>query len=255
MPLTAVERRHVRALLNGEAVGASQSVAADSTTHADGTKVVVVVGAHPWAGASTVALALADAAALGEQGVLLVDAAARKSSGLVGVTDRELGVGADGCSVGRRGAVEVRRAAVPGREPAQLMSPRSQDGVVVVDAGRCVSQPGSWQELATRSLLVLVCRATIPGFRAAEVALNQFGRRDALLAAVGSGRLSGVVQASAGLRVAEVRDHHRLVCFPHHGRLDVEGLDDRPLPKALLTSAGQVWTALSGDGAPNADQR
>jgi len=256
MSLTTLERRQVRALLHGGSdVPAPRTQTADQaqepTTPGD-RKAVLVVGAHPWAGASAVALALADAASLRQDRVLLVDGTVRQLSGLVAATDRELGDDRDGWSVGRRGAVEVRRAGTTHLEPSKLPVPRWNNGVMVVDSGRCATDLADWQDAPLyRWPFVLVCRATIPGLRAAEVALKNLRRTEVVLAALGACRLSNVVAASAGPLITHLRRQSRLVCFPYDRRLDVEGLDERALPKASLASAAKVWAALSPALSPD----
>lgn len=216
---------------------------------------VMVVGAHPWAGASTVAVALADAAAGRVDDVRLVDGASRDASGLACVADRELGVGREHCLLGRRGAVEVRRPAYDGVTPGDMTLPIPQtNGTVVIDAGWRFTElsgtPGWPQALLSRAPLALVCRATVPGTRRAEIALSQLDRSDVVVAALGARRLPGAVHAALGPRVKQAYDERRLVCLPHDRRLDVEGLDDSPMPKGVLAGAGRVWDALQVDSEP-----
>ena len=201
---------------------------------------MLVAGAHPWAGASAVALALADEVATRRDGVLLVDAAPHESSGLVAVAERELGMRRDGWSVGRRGAVEVLRGAGQ-TGMGEIRPPAAAGGLVVVDTGRLATDLLSWGD---RPRLVLACRATIPGFRSAEIALHRLSTPDVVIAAVGARRLDRAVRASAGRHVSGALVEDRVVCFEHHRRLAFEGLDDRPLPKSHLSSAAQVWAAL-----------
>ncbi len=257
MSLTALERRQLRALLAGrsdESKHRSNQHEAIGGTGAAARRAVFVVSAHPWAGASEVALAMADLASRRLAGVVLVDAAERPSSGLIGVTEREFGQRQDGWSVGRRGDVELRRHVTADLQLLDHSVTRSRGGAIVVDAGPCVADRAAGPaRFGDDDAVVLVCRATIPGFRATEVALSRLGQLDRsalVLAAVGVRRLSGVVRGSAGPLLHQLNDRGRLVCFPYVRRLEVEGLDDRPLPSVLLSSAADVWARLPNAATP-----
>ncbi len=163
--------------------------------------VVPVLGAHPQAGASGVALALADAAAAAGFRVQLIDSADPARSGLVGVCQVE------GRSVpcGEQSAVRLaerrlphstvlvrrligtglpqRLAAVP--HPLQWAAAGGEDvDLTVVDTGWDLWQlmsPGSpigplvWCGLAgVPTLPVLAVRATAPSAALAEVVLSRY---------------------------------------------------------------------------------
>ena len=247
MALTTVDRTHVRALLDGRPPELPSIGAADAPVAPAAPRRYVVVGAHPWAGASTVALALADRASRGHEHVVIVDAAGRADSGLLTVAERDLPA-RDGWAVGMRGAVEVRRPLSTSTPPRLATGPH--DGLLFVDAG-CRDE--ALVDSGDASGVVLVCRATVPGLRSAEVALHRLGARGVVLAVVGARRLPNVVQRTAGLRVSELQATGRVVCFDHDRRLAVEGADDRPLPKPLLASAGRVLDILEADAVTDGE--
>lgn len=242
MSLTAPDRRQFRAVLDGRPPQTSTCDAVIGPVNAVTSERYLVVGAHPWAGTSSVALALADQSCSRNGRTILRDTAPREASGLLAVARRELRP-RDGWAVGARGSVEVRRAlrADSDRQPAT-----AGVGRVFVDAG-CHGH-GRVDRDANAGV-VLVCRATIPGLRFAEVALHRLGVPGIVLAAVGHRRLPRVVEASAGPRVDELLASGRVVCFDHDRRLATEGLDDRPLPKTLLASASRVLDVLERDAA------
>jgi hypothetical protein len=247
--LTNVDLTHVRALLDGRPPELPSIDAADASVAPAAPRRYVAMGAHPWAGTSTVTLALAERASRGREHVVIVDAADRADSGLLTVAERDLPA-RDGCATGVRGAVQVRRP-FPGKaSPRPAAGPH--DGLVFFDAGcqdEALTDPGD------PSGVVLVCRATVPGLRSAEVALHRLGARGVVLAAVGARRLPNVVRGTAGLGVSELLATGRVVCFDHDRRLAVEGPDDRPLPRPLLASAGRVLDLLETDSVMDGGER
>src|SRR4051812_2315580 len=101
-----------------------------------GHPVVLVVAGHAGAGASTVALAVAEGLAE-DRPVQLVDYAEPVRSGLAAASAIELGTDGAGWRRGRRGRLDVFRFA---EHPADgdlppLPEPDDADGLVVVDAG------------------------------------------------------------------------------------------------------------------------
>ena len=242
---TLLDRRQLREALHGRPVPtAVPAPLPRQPAPAVGGRTITVVGAHPWAGVTTVALAVADVASTHGR-VILRDEHARDRSGLLAVSHRDLGVRPDGALVGQRGAVEFHTAPVS--------SPHQGDsGMTVRDAG-AVTGPLTGEA----GPLVLVCRATIPGFRAVEVALNRLAiqSEDVVLAAVGCRRLPGVVRGSAGPAVNALHAARRVVCVDHDRRLAVEGLDERPLPASVLASGRRILRVLLPDLEPTLPKR
>ena len=141
--------------------------------------VVMVVGCHGGAGASTVALSVAEA--LGEAGrsVRLLDCASPQRSGLLTAVDAELGVDGSGWRQGRRARLPIDRVvdalASATDVPAPPEVPLGAAEVTVVDTGWGavdVLAAESWLAQAAESAaVVLVARATIPALRQLEQAL------------------------------------------------------------------------------------
>ena len=249
MALTTVDRTHVRALLGGRPPELPSIDAADAPVARAVPRRYVAMGAHPWAGTSTVALALAERASRGHEHVVIVDAAGRADSGLLTVAERDLPA-RDGWAVGIRGAVQVRRPLSVKAPPRPAIGPH--DGLVFVDVG-CRGE--ALVDSGDANGVVLVCRATVPGLRSAEVALHRLGARGVVLAVVGVRRLPNVVRGTAGLGVSELLATGRVVCFDHDRRLAVEGPDDRPLPRPLLASASRVLDLLDTDAVTDGEER
>jgi hypothetical protein len=220
---------------------------------------VSVLAAHGGAGSSTVALALADelthdVPAVGDAArspVRLVDRAVPESSGLVAAAEREVASPYPGWRARQRGPVVIYAL-----DPS-CPSPSSDwvaffegEGHTIVDFGRpwpCEGLPCS--DESTRTLVV--CRATVPGVRRAELALAEIGG-DVLLAAVGSRRWPGEVEATFGPRTRSVVEDGRCVLFPSHRRLERCGPDSSPFPRRITASASRLaglLCPLTSEGA------
>ncbi len=237
MKATLIERRQLREALHGRpAPTAAPAPLPTQPAPAVGGRTITVVGAHPWAGASTVALAIADVACMHGPAVLR-DEHTRDRSGLLAVSHRDHGVRPDGTLVGQRGGLEVHTAPTP--RPDHVGS-----GITVRDAG-VVTGP----LIGEAGPVVLVCRATIPGFRAVEVALSRLAVQEGgvVLAAVGTRRVPGVVRGSAGPAGNALYAAGRVVCVDHDRHLAVEGLDERPLPASVLASVRRILRVLLPD--------
>ncbi len=231
---------------------------------------VVVRAAHGGAGASTVALAVADATTATGRRTHLVEFVAPARSGLLGVATAELGVDPSGrWRHGSRGNVTVSRPT--GRTaagttdvgaggvgaatwPATVHRSVDSGGVTIFDAGLArgdgplattsglrLAAPGGGDELGGLVTLV-VFRVTVPGVRHAEFLLA--GLTGAVvLAAVGPARWPGEVRSSTGPLLAGYRGSGLLITVPLDRRLEVSGLDTGPLPKQVA-AAGRDLLAL-----------
>lgn len=208
-----------------------------------GGRAVLVVAGHAGAGASTVALALAEGLAEGGR-VQLVDYSEPARSGLSAAPTIELGIDSAGWQCGRRGRLDVVRLA---RRSADGTLPRlpdaDADATVVVDAGwstTCALLDSS------RSLvgcaLVVVTRITVPAVRQTERVLAAFGG-EAALAAVGPAWWPRLVEASCGPRLREARSKGQVVPVPVDRRLQTIGLTGDRLPKSVA-AAGRALAAL-----------
>jgi hypothetical protein len=224
-----------------------------------GSTDVVVLAAHAGAGASTVAVALADAAAERGEAVRLIDAATPNRSGLIAATDAELGVNGSGWLRGRRRGVDLDRVADPVSSPSELPlpSPLAADSIRVVDAGWdpwWLWQDRAWpSELLETCRAVVVCRPTVGGVRQCERVLDQLDRR-LVVAVVGprSGRWPGAVRASFGERLEAARADGRVVAVPLDRRLAVAGIDSSALPRGVLSAGRRLLDVLAIPVSPKA---
>ena len=215
---------------------------------------VAVVAAHSGAGASCVALALADGYDAAGRACRLIETAHPSRSGLVAAATAELGSDASG--TWRRGS--RRRITVYRRAEATAPSswPTVVEGATVVDLG-LPAPAGVRRLLDTRPTVVVVCRVTVPGMRAAEQLLAALDGTRVVLAAVGPGRWPGEVTATIGARVRQLRNSRQLVGVPDDRHLQVTGATTSPLPKSVSAAGrellGLIDAAHSGgaDGPPH----
>lgn len=239
-----------------------------------GAGTVLVLGAHGGAGASTVALALADALADGlaetsgtpSADIRVIDLASPASSGLAPAAECVIASQYPGWRAARR-----RRATIyspTSDHPSQLTladvpeALTSGVGYTVIDLGR-PWQPGTTDPSATldRSswatpCTVLVCRATVPGLRHAEGALEEIAKLptelcgDVSLAAVGTRRWPSEVVASFGSHTAAAVAHRRCVLMPPDRRLARRGPEFARFSKPVAASARRLTALLSASPPP-----
>ena len=232
---------------------------------------LTVVPAHAGAGASIVALALADAFADAQNDaghVHLIGCADPASCGLAAATEIELGIDATGAwQVGRRGMVTLHRRAVVAQRgnawvwPDMLRS--SGDGspkqVVIVDLSGigAVGEPGNGL-VREAPVTVLVAHTSVPGMQAVDrivgrwQALPSVDASDrgavfehrVIMVAVGPRRWPGAVTASLSPRLARLRRSGRVVPVPVDARLWVTGASSAPLPPRVRAAARTVLTLL-----------
>lgn len=206
-------------------------------------RAVLVVAGHAGAGASTVALALAEGLAEGGR-VQLVDYSEPARSGLAAAPTIELDVDGAGWRRGRRGRLDVVRLARRSADGALPRLPEADaDATVVVDAGwstTCALLDSS------RSLvgcaLVIVTRVTVPAVRQTERVLATVGG-EASVAALGPARWPRLVEASCGPRLREARSKGQVIPVPVDRRLQTIGLTGDRLPKSVA-AAGRALAAL-----------
>ncbi len=240
---------------------AAPAQATGTSSWQPGGRVVAVVAGHSGAGASTVAVTLAQALEKDcGRTVRIVEVADASRSGLAAATNAEFGEDGTGWRRGRRGDTCIDRlafrAAVISHVPAPAPA-TSPDEVLVLDIGwpaRDALAADGWlaTALATASLLI-VCRPTVPGIRQTEYLLGEFAERSGepiTLAAVGSTRWPGAVTASAGPQVRAARQSGRVVSVPIDRRLETDGVSPEALPKALA-AAGRALLAALPAVAPN----
>jgi len=234
LPVTSPERD------SGGSVGGS----ARSGGRSSGTSVLVCAG-HAGAGASTIALLVADSLTALGNGTRLVECAPPARSAVAAATDTELGVDPTGWRWGRRGTYDIFRSA----DTCPDFAPGGADELVVVDAGSPVEDvlaAGNWvTDLAETATVLLVCRVTVPGVQRAEHALSLLPRpRAVLIVAVGPDRWPGAVAASCGPGLRELRAAGRVRTVPVDRGLETSGLTSRPLPKALRAAGRDLAIEL-----------
>ena len=208
---------------------------------------IAILAAHSGAGASTVALAIAEAAAASDRRVHLVDFAHPFRSGLVAAASEELGTDVTGAwRRGQRSGVTIDR---PATKVAASGWPVPLVGVgpalTVVDLG-LVAPENLTRLAADRSRFVVVCRPTVPGVRLSEQLLDQLTRQPVAIAAVGPSRWSGEVTASLGPRLRALHAAGRVVPVPTDRRLQVTGLTSSPLPKSVRSAGRQLLDLFDG---------
>jgi len=213
---------------------------------------VLVLAAQAGSGASTVGLALADAAAAEGREVQLVSGHGVTACGLLAVPHIELGGAEAAWRRGRRGdLVLVDRSRTADPAVAWPQGPVRADVLRVLDAPL-----GSPLARTPPVTVLLVCRASVPGVQRAEHLLRRLAdqRRDALaasaldpttwspqvlLAVLGPDRWAGPVSASVGVGLQRLQHDGRVVGVPLDRRLELTGPSADPLPKAVL-KAGRV---------------
>ncbi len=212
---------------------------------------IAVVAAHAGAGASTVALAISDAAVADGRQVHLIDRAHPFRSGLVAAASEELGTDVTGAwRRGLRPGVTIDRRATDVESGDWPAVPAGEGPrVTVVDLGVPAPTDHLMSGAADRVRLVAVCRPTVPGVRLTEQLLDQLARQSVVVAAVGPSRWPGEVTATLGSRLCALRAAGRVIAVPTDRRLEVTGLTSSPLPRPVR-SAGRSLLERIDDGHP-----
>jgi hypothetical protein len=214
-----------------------------------GERSLLVIGAHPGAGATAVAVAVADAIAdLGSERQLgrahLVDAADQATSGMGAASRREVGASGEGWRAGCRGSTTVLWPAVSPASPRGLPALRTPaSGWLIIDAGwpwrEVVAEPNEIRTLTESSRVVVVCRASVPGVRHVELALESLPA-GSFVAAVGARRWPTPAEASFGPRLAQTVRAGRAVLFPSDPRVAVNGIDAEAFPRPVADAAARL---------------
>lgn len=241
----------------------------DSTWKPDpGERVLPVLGCLSGCGSSTLAVAVAEAAASSQPGqpggdprqsglgnarrllARVVECASSARSGLDAASDSELGHHPSGWVRGARGQVLLERCADPLVDVRRLPIPTAQPGlaVTVLDAAsglRLTAHAGGWLDESIRraSTVVLVSAVTIPGLRALETDLELLGdHRHEYVVALAGPQLHRTrrVVATAGPRTRDLIRAERIVQLPASPALAQTGLTPQPLPRDLAKCAGDV---------------
>jgi hypothetical protein len=218
--------------------------------------VLPVVGCAGSVGTSTVALALATAAATSTLPSRVVECCTVTASGLAAASTAELGQHPSGWLQGTRGRVLLERGSEIFLGPVEVPIPAGTPhpvSLTVLDVGWELGQllaAPSW--LADRLLrarrVVAVTTATIPGVRRLEGALALLDGVPVLAAVLGGpGRRTWPreVEHSMGALTRQLDRDGRLHQVPLDRGLANRGLDSLALPTPLLTAAGHLLHAVT----------
>lgn len=225
----------------------AREVGAVQWTPQPGERVLPVVGAHGFSGASMLSLALATVAAPAR----VVECAPLGGCGLVAAPTAELGDYDGFWTRGLRDDVLVERVSGDLRDcgavpPLSVVDRIS--GLTVLDVGwdaRVVLASEGWLAAALTSVetVVVTATATVAGLRRVETTLAELDRPEAcrvvLLGPVRRRWPKGLAVTFGPL----TRALDRLGCVftvPAVASLRVVGVDSRPLPAELLAAAGLV---------------
>jgi hypothetical protein len=222
---------------------------------------VVVRAAHAGSGASTVALAVADAAAVGGRSTHLIEFVTPNRSGLLGVATAELGLDAtQRWRYGTRGKVTVSRRAdsndLGGAAwPSPIREGAEAGEVTILDVGATggddpgaagddpsAGAPNRGDE-SVGPITVVAFRVTVPGVRHAEHVLRRL-TGTVVLAAVGPASWPGEVKTTSGPLLARQRVAGHLITVPLDRRLEVTGLHAGPLPKSVAAAGRDLLAVL-----------
>lgn len=248
--------------------------------------VLVVAGVHGWSGTSTTALLLADAAIRRGELARVVDTAPPARSGFVAAAECESGVDETGrWRIGSRGQLVLQRPAHPftGAPAVPAPMPAASGTVTVVDCAWPVHDllterllgghadvaddthhahhahgwaSNTWLRGVLLSVpLVLTARATIPGLRHLEHALDAVAasRDPAIPVAVAllgvrpfrgaaPRTLPRALAINAGPRTTACVQDQRLVLVPERPSLAEAGLTPAPVPTELHLAADLLLT-------------
>lgn len=230
--------------------------ARSGATSMGSSPVVRVRAANAGAGASTIALALADVADAGGIRTRVLDAAAPAWSGLMGATVTELGAAA-GWRRGRRGVgVLIDRVDELVDVPAQVPCPRPAEGVdlTVLDAGwsmreLAASGADTWISAALAHVEVLVTRPHGLALSQSEAALidleDQLDAGQVLVVVVGAGRWSDRELATAGRLLRAAHRQDAVLFAPLLSARALPDLGPDPLPKQLTNPSQRLLERIT----------
>jgi hypothetical protein len=219
-----------------------------------------VRAANAGAGASTVALALADAADAAGVRARVLDAAAPRWSGLLAATVTELGA-ADGWRRGRRGTrLLIDRVESPVRALGEVPVPRQVEGVdlTVLDAGWSVRElsaaPGAWVTSAHARVEVLVARPHGLALSQAEAALagleEQLTAGQVVVVVVGATRWIDRELVAAGRLLCRAHEQDAVMFAPLLSVKALPRLGSEPLPHRLMNPAHRLLERITNITGP-----
>ncbi|MDN5798262.1 MAG: hypothetical protein L0H79_21290 [Intrasporangium sp.] len=217
-------------------------------------RVLTVLGCGGGVGASTTALALAQAT---DDPCRLIECAPPAASGLAGASTAELGDTEAGWRRGARDHVLIDRVSHGALTPADLPIPAESDlEMSIVDVAwpaEAVLATACWlrELLISGEPLLLVATATVPGLRRLETTLGLLAEhRDvsSAVAAVPGPRLArwpSPVRHSTGPRTNALAETGRILPIPCDRRLAITGPDTAPLPASVVAAATTALDLLA----------
>lgn len=214
-------------------------------------QVVPVLGCAGSCGASTLAVALATAAAVPTR---VIECSSAAASGLAAASTAELGRHPSGWVHGTRGGVLLERTGdvLGGVDEVPIPStPTRQIDLTLLDVGWELGQVlanASWlcDQVRRGDPVLLVTSATVPGLRRLEAAIGLLSGTTVVTAVVGPRRRkwSRSVEHSTGPLTRALDRGGRLIEVPHDRDLAAAGLDATPLPTVLLDVATHLLGSL-----------
>ncbi|MBN9103593.1 MAG: hypothetical protein J0I14_01195 [Propionibacteriaceae bacterium] len=216
---------------------------------APGERLIMVLGALPAAGTSTVALALATVA--GDSRV--VECCTVAASGLAGASQAELGVTADGWAQGRRERVLIERRADRVQGAEEMPVPTSTAKPVTVLDCACevdlLLAGRGWLAETARATnpVVVTTRPTLPGLRRLESAIHLLGV-DRVHAVLGGAtrHWTRTVTPLLGPAGRQLLTAGRLTAMPFDAALSLHGVTTNELPAPVLSAAATLLSRLEG---------
>ena len=207
---------------------------AQPTSGATPKLVVSVVGAHPCAGATSVATALADAAAASSgRKVTLIGLTSSRSQTIRGVADVEVESRVPGLRAGKRNRIQVFAHLNSSDADVDLSAALSD--VSIIDG------PSSYSNRT-----VVVCRPTVPSTQAAAHTLRASGS-DVVLAVLGAKRWPRAVAMLLSPALHQADEQERVVFVPDNPTLRTYGVDTSPTPGPILAATTRLLTVLCPD--------
>lgn len=236
-----------------------------------GSLLVRVHAGHAGAGASTLALALADAGAdLAKDDprgptTRLIDGASPQWSGLANATSRDLPE-CDGWRSGlREGNLAVERLQA---EPAGVhdvprplqhghLNHRTVPGLVVLDLGwstrELLTAPRSWMWTLEPDIDLVVTRATHAGRSQTEHLLAHLNLDRTVVAVVGGRRHLRAEQHGDGPRLRRLRDAGAVVMTPLLGKRAPHDITPTPTPPPLRWAGRKLLHVMDGRAQDHSD--
>jgi hypothetical protein len=208
--------------------------------------LVRVTAANAGAGASTIALALAQVAHSDESKVRLIDSAAPAWSGLIGAATTEMGAEHGWRRGTRSDGILIHRLADPVHSPNLVPVPCecAPVGVTVLDLGwtpRELAAAGDcWLTQTAPDVDIVVARAGTRALDQAEHLLSACDLSSTLLVTVGAARHLGRTLDAVGPQVRHLHEIRRAISVPLMTGKTPARLDLESLPPPLIRSARRL---------------